>query len=110
MNTSHKCRDEVDFVVMCGSISTRLGTYKKEFDKAEGKVRAKWPQAFIWNPSAMGHGKSRAFYMQKCLNHICEVADKNSVLYVMNNFEESDGAKVELALAKYCGMNIVYED
>lgn len=104
--------EHVKFVVLSGAISCRLKTYKKAFKKAEGKATREYPNALIFNPATLGDGKPPAVYMKVCLDRICDISEQypnQGVVYVLKGYEKSKGSLIEVALAEYCKMKVVYE-
>lgn len=88
-------------VYIAGSIS-KCPNYVEIFDEAQ---RILEEQDFIvLNPATLPSGFSQGNYMDICFAMIrsCEY------LYLLNNWEESEGAKLEKHYAEFLRKNIIY--
>jgi len=76
------------------------------FSKAE-EILKKDYQAVI-NPMKLNHehDKSWESYMRVCIKALCDC----DVVFALTNHLDSRGARVELEIAKYLGLEIIYED
>lgn len=59
----------------------------------------------VLNPGVLPAGLERGDYMPICLAMI----DAADTIYMLHNYEDSEGAKLELAYALYRGKRVVYE-
>lgn len=80
-----------------------LENYKEIFKKAEDKLIKNGDRCM--NPSVLGEGFPYEAYMPICLAML-ECCD---IIYMLDNWEDSKGAKVELAYAKLQGKKIIYQ-
>ncbi|MDU5010669.1 MAG: DUF4406 domain-containing protein [Clostridium botulinum] len=81
-----------------------LKDYKKNFDKAETKLKE--GGYICMNPSILPEGFPYEAYMPICTSMI----DQCDSIYMLNNWEDSRGAKAELEYAKVTGKKILYQD
>lgn len=89
-------------VYVAGKISG-LANYKEIFRNAEIQLKAKGHQ--VMNPAILGEGFEYKSYMPICLAML-EACD---TVFMLNNWQDSKGAKVEHEYAKLQGKNIVYQ-
>jgi hypothetical protein len=89
-------------VYIAGKING-LPNYKEIFKEAEDKFLAKGHVCM--NPAVLGEGFEYQAYMPICLAML-EVCD---TVYMLNNWKDSKGAKVEHEYTKLQGKNIVYQ-
>ena len=93
-------------IYLAGPI-TGVADYKERFARAEFAVRSLFDgQVGIWNPAKLPAGKSKRWYMRRCLQMVlgCDA------VYAQRCWWLSGGACVEIALARYCGIPVVQED
>jgi len=90
-------------VYIAGKI-TGLENYKDNFNKAEEELKAKG--YICMNPSILGEGFPYKSYMPICLAML-EACD---TVYMLNNWKDSKGAKVEHEYAKIQGKKIIYQE
>ena len=81
-----------------------LENYREIFKQAEDNLKN---QGYIvMNPSVLGEGFPYKSYMPICLAML-EVCD---IVYMLNNWKDSKGAKVEHEYAKIQGKEIIYQE
>ncbi|WP_271814553.1 DUF4406 domain-containing protein [Clostridium beijerinckii] len=87
---------------MAGKING-LKNYREVFKKAEDKLIAEGN--VVMNPAVLGEGFNYEVYMPICLAMLeaCEI------VYMLSNWTDSKGAKVEHEYAKIQGKQIIYE-
>lgn len=80
-----------------------LKNYREVFKKAEGKLIAEGN--VVMNPAVLGEGFEYKTYMPICLDMLeaCEV------VYMLSNWKDSKGARLEHDYAKLQGKQIIYE-
>lgn len=61
--------------------------------------------SIVLNPGILPVGLKRGDYMPICL----AMLDAADVIYMLCGWEESEGAKLELAYAQYRGKRVIYE-
>jgi hypothetical protein len=80
-----------------------LRNYRDYFTEAEIKLQG---QGHITlNPAELPEGMNGEDYMKICIPML-EVAD---AIYLLSNWEDSEGAKVEKAYAELQGKKVIYE-
>lgn len=89
-------------VYIAGKV-TGLPNYKEHFDKAEKELIAKGH--LVMNPSVLPQGWDWEDYLPICYAMI-DVCD---VVYMLNNWQDSKGANLELACAEFKRKEIWYE-
>jgi len=100
------CFKKGTVIYLAGSI-TGVADYKERFARAEFAVRSLFDgQVKVWNPAKLPAGKSKRWYMRRCLQMVlgCDA------VYAQRCWWLSGGACVEIALARYCGIPVVQED
>ncbi|WP_252214444.1 DUF4406 domain-containing protein [Clostridium sp. VAP41] len=90
-------------VYIAGKI-TGLKNYKEIFNKAENKLLSEGNQ--VMNPAVLNEGFNYEVYMPICLTML-EVCD---AIYMLSNWKDSKGAKVEHEYAKIQGKKIIYQE
>lgn len=80
-----------------------LKNYREVFKEAEKKLQAKGH--ITLNPAELPEGMNGGDYMKICIPML-EVAD---AIYLLDNWEDSEGAKVEKAYAE-CQRKLVFFD
>ena len=89
-------------VYIAGKING-LDNYRKLFKEAEDTfIDAGYK---VMNPAVLGEGFNYEVYLPICLAML-EACD---TVYMLNNWEDSKGAKVELEYAKVQGKQIIYQ-
>lgn len=90
-------------VFLSGAISDRLDTYKEYFDKAEEYFKEIWIEAY--NPANIDINTPWEVAMEETLSQMemCEF------MYVLKNWENSKGVKIEIEQAKKMNMPIFFE-
>lgn len=81
-----------------------LKDYKKYFNEAETKLKE--DGHICMNPSILPEGFPYVTYMPICTAMI----DQCDAIYMLNNWKDSKGAKVELEYAKVTGKIILYQE
>lgn len=81
-----------------------LKNYKEIFKKAENKLQGKGH--ITLNPAELPEGLHWTDYMKICIPML-EVAE---AIYLLNNWQDSTGAKVEKAYAECQGKEIIYQE
>ena len=81
-----------------------LKNYRAVFRKAEKKLQEQGN--ITLNPAELPEGMNGEDYMRICIPML-EVAD---AIYMLKNWRDSEGAKVELAYAKCQGKEIFFEE
>lgn len=99
------------YIYISGKI-TGNPDWKKNFKAAEEKLTAESKNNFIINPETIGYEVEKRInnpsykdYMQADIRLliICDA------IYMLSNWRESKGAKVEHSIAEALGMEIIYE-
>lgn len=90
-------------IYIAGKI-TGYDNFKEHFSKAEKLLVEKGYT--VLNPATLPKGLTQEEYMRICVPmlQVCEA------IYMLNNWETSVGANIELQLAKQAGKTILYED
>lgn len=90
-------------VFISGAISDRLDTYKEHFDEAEKRFKEIWVE--VYNPAKIDINTPWKEAMKETLAQMetCEF------MYVLKNWENSKGVKIEIEQAKKSKMPIFYE-
>lgn len=81
-----------------------LKNYKEVFKKAEKELQNKGN--ITLNPAELPEGLHWTDYMKICIPML-EVAE---AIYLLNNWQDSTGAKVEKAYAECQGKEIIYQE
>lgn len=90
-------------IFLSGAISNRLDTYNLYFDAAaDVLVKRGWE---VYNPTCIPIDTSWEDAMKQTIRALTEC----DVVYVLRGYEESEGVKMELDLAKRLGLTIIYE-
>lgn len=90
-------------VFLSGAISNRLDTYHWYFNAAADVLRKKgWD---VYSPTCIAVDTSWQDAMKQTIRALTEC----DIVYVLREYEESVGVKVELDLAKRLGLTIIYE-
>ena len=90
-------------IYIAGKI-TGLDNYKELFNKAENELLAKGYK--VMNPSILPEGFTWSEYMGICFKMI-DICDE---VYMLNNWEDSKGAKAENLYATGLGKKISYQE
>ena len=91
-------------------ISGRITGIEKEanilFDKAEKELSDKGFK--VLNPMKINHNHDKTWesYMKACIKSLCDC----SHIYMLPNWQESKGAKIEYNLASSLGIIAMFED
>ena len=80
-----------------------LKNYREVFKAAEDKLVAEGNA--VMNPAVLGEGFDYEVYLPICLLML----QSCDVIYMLNNWSDSKGAKVELNYAKAQGKEIIYQ-
>lgn len=89
-------------VYIAGKI-TGLSNYKEKFAATEKELTEKG--YLCMNPSILNEGFAWREYIHICLSMI----DVCTTVYVLDNWQESEGAKTELQYAIKKGKKIIYQ-
>lgn len=89
-------------IYIAGKI-TGLKDYKKNFDRAE--VELKKQGHVVVNPSVVPEGLNYDDYMNIC-TAMLKACD---TIYMLNNWKDSTGAKIEHQIAELSGKEIIYQ-
>lgn len=96
-------------VILSGPITGRP-EYKREFAQAVVKVHAVMRGVKIWNPAELPAGREYRWYMVQCTEAILKGAKDGCVLVTLEGWQDSPGARAEVALAESVGMRVVGVD
>jgi len=80
-----------------------LNNYKEVFKKAENKLQAKGH--ITLNPAELPEGMNGEDYMRICI----PMLDVSDAIYLLNNWQDSEGAKVEKSYAECQGKMIFFD-
>lgn len=75
------------------------------FEKAAQKLKEDGFEPV--NPMALNHNHDKSWhsYMREDIKALCDC----EFIYMLNNYTESKGAKIELEIAKHLGIAVIYE-
>lgn len=92
-------------VYISGKISGIENEAPKIFEDAETKLKSKGFETV--NPMTLNHQHDKSWYsyMKEDVKALCDC----SHIYMLSNWSESRGAKIEYLIAGYLGINIIYE-
>lgn len=76
--------------------------YKKKFKRVEEALQRMGAAPI--NPARLSEGLTKSFYLPVCLQMLL-TAD---VVYLLDDWKESEGAKIEEAVARYQGIPVIY--
>lgn len=81
--------------------------YMAKFADAEDEVKQLLGIEDIVNPVTLphNHGRTWSDYMRECLKEMLDC----DVVFALDNWEDSEGARTELSLAQKLGMKIFYQ-
>jgi len=79
--------------------------YKSNFKGAESRLRGRFPDCVILNPSIFPNGLQHAEYMQICK----PMVEISTHVYFLRGWEKSKGANIEYRWAKKYNKEIEYE-
>ncbi len=93
-------------VYIAGPISGREETALIEFEKAELKLKAQGYE--VVNPMKLPHDHNKTWisYMRECLKELLDC----EIIYMLRDYRNSPGARVELNLAIDLGIAVHYQD
>lgn len=93
-------------VYIAGPISGKEKMASVEFEKAELKLKAQGYE--VINPMKLPHNHNKMWinYMRECLKELLDC----EIIYMLRNYRESPGARVELNLAIDLGIAVHYQD
>lgn len=92
------------YVFLSGAISERMDTYKKYFNDAEEILRGLGVEK-VFNPSVIDMDTPWEKAMEITLGALEDV----DCLYVLKDYENSRGTKMEIDTAKALGIPVFYE-
>ena len=81
-----------------------LKNYREIFEQAEKELQKQGN--ITLNPAELPEGMNAEDYMRKCI----PMQDCADAIYMLNNWKDREGAKVELAYAKCQGKEIIYQE
>lgn len=81
-----------------------LKNYREIFEQAEKELQKQGN--ITLNPAELPEGMNAEDYMRICI----PMLDCADAIYMLNNWKDSEGAKVELAYAKCQGKEIIYQE
>lgn len=81
-----------------------LKNYREIFKAVETKLQAKGH--ITLNPAELPEGLDPNDYMRICI----PMLDAADTIYLLSNWKDSEGAKIEKAYAECQGKNIMYQD
>jgi hypothetical protein len=75
------------------------------FEKAENELKAKGFETV--NPMTLNHEHDKSWhsYMKEDVKALCDCDN----IYMLKNWKDSKGAIIELEIAVYLGINVIYE-
>ncbi|NLE55301.1 MAG: DUF4406 domain-containing protein [Lentisphaerae bacterium] len=77
--------------------------YRERFDRMERDVlRFHGSKLRVWNPARLPGGRSNRWYMARCLIALWQ----SRRVVALRGWENSGGAMIEVALAKYIGIPV----
>ena len=89
-------------IYLAGKISGD-SSYRQKFALASADLRRRWPEAVILNPAARPESMTAADYMAICLPMLLRA----DTAVFLPDWRDSNGARIERALAAYCGKTII---
>lgn len=89
-------------IYLAGKISGDSG-YRQKFAQASLALRDRWPDAVILNPAALPEGMTPGDYMAVCLPMLLRAG----TVVFLPDWRSSGGARIERALAAYCGKTVI---
>lgn len=93
-------------IYIAGKISGDPG-YKQKLAAASLALRERWPEAVLINPAVLPDGMTPGDYMAVCIPMLLRAG----TVVFLPDWQRSNGAKIERAIAAYCGKVIIdYED
>ena len=81
-----------------------LKNYREVFKAAEKKLQAKGH--ITLNPAELPEGMNGEDYMRICI----PMLEGGGAIYLLSNWKDSEGAKVERAYAELQGKEIIYQE
>ena len=79
--------------------------YRERFDRMERDVlRFHGSKLRVWNPARLPGGRSNRWYMARCLIALW----RSRRVLALPGYQDSGGARIEIALANYVGIPVVY--
>ena len=99
-----KEKNKTPFVFLSGAISERIYTYKEEFDKVERMLKFIGIKE-IYNPSIMPVSTPWEKAMKETLKNL----PKSDCIFVLKNWENSEGTKKEISQARNLGIPVFFQ-
>jgi len=93
-------------IVLCGKI-TGEPDYPKLFENAREQVQMRFPNAKIISPTDIGMDE---FTWDECMAVTCALIHGAKNVFMLKNWSESQGARVEHDVAERFGYNIFFEE
>lgn len=92
-------------VYISGKITGMESDAEIIFSKAEDSLKKEYMA--VVNPMKLNHSHDKKWesYMRVCIKALCDCDS----IYLLENYSESRGALMELAVAKDLGLEIIYE-
>lgn len=90
-------------VYIAGPI-TGVADYAEKFRASEEWLRLAFgARSTVHNPAVLPQGMDNRWYMSRCLLMVVNC----DVVFAMAGWSASQGAKIEVALARYCGIPVI---
>lgn len=94
-------KDRYDFFL--SGPTGNVANYKERFAEAERILHDVFGRYVrIWNPALLPPGKTRRWYMERCLVALW----RSSTVCMLPGWAASQGAMIEVTTARYIGVNI----
>jgi len=95
------------FIYIAGPMSGRIGANEEVFWAAEKELRNNGWRVINPRNNFLGHiDLPREHYMRIDLTHVLQA----DAVYMLRGWETSRGAKLELAVARQLGLDVLFED
>jgi len=95
-----------DRIYISGKITGMESKARQLFEAKEQELREQGYEPINPMKLPVNHDKSWEAYMRECVKALCDCGS----IYMMNNYRESKGANIELLVASYLGLTIIYEE
>lgn len=84
---------------------TGIDNFEQLFAKAEAQLKQQGFETV--NPVTLPHNHDKTWhqYMREDIKALCDC----DIIFMLNNFNDSRGAKIELELAVNLGMDVIYQ-
>lgn len=105
--TDPKCEifDPIKLVYLSGAITGKPNNNSEAFSKTENTIRTQ--SIRIINPLQLDHSECAVWsdYMREDIKALMDC----DYIYMLKGYENSAGAKIELAIAQAIGIKVIYE-